>query len=113
MEPEINISATADSKDWRSWTNYVLFAIVIILISGAAFLNNRLVDTRFDNISKGITDLEKTIKERSDSQQTLLSQQGQKLDQVCHKLSEHDTLLRIPFDQRQKYYQSFKLGNER
>lgn len=90
--------ANGDTENgWRKWTNHILFTLLILVTSGALGLLINSLKTDITHL-KEINMIGQT--QTSDS----LAKQSAKLDDVCTKVSEHDTLLRIPYEQRKEYY---------
>ena len=80
-------------KDWKSWTNHVLLLAVCGLLSAVLYFS-----------SKDFNRLETSIKEVGSSTSKVLEKYGDKLDTLCSKVEQHDTLLKLPFDQRKEFY---------
>jgi hypothetical protein len=86
-----------NGEGWRKWTNTILFALLIAVSSGALGL-------LISSVKTDIGHLREIYSIGQQQNQTLLAQQSIKLDDVCKKVSEHDTLLKIPFEQRREFY---------
>ena len=82
---------------WRRWTNQILFTLLVLVTSGALglFINSLKTDINHLKEINMIGQVQTTA---------ALTKQSAKLDEVCTKVSEHDTLLKLPFDQRKEYY---------
>jgi hypothetical protein len=92
-----------DGDGWRKWTNQILFTLLILISSGALGLLITSLKTDISHLRE--------IQSIGQAQTSnLLTQQSAKLDDVCKRVSEHDTLLRLPFDQRREFYKIPKLG---
>ena len=97
-------------NDWRYYAIRFAFGIVAILLPitiGLAALtySNLKADTK-----EAFTEVKALIETRAQQQQILLTTQANKVDELCRKVGEHDTLLRIPFSQRQEFYRLPKDG---
>jgi len=92
---------TGGTDSWRKWTNYVLFVVAMAACTGFLTLY-------MGSIKESITNLKETMIKNDSAQGQKLDKVADKTDYLCGKVAEHETLLHIPFQQRQEYYKSFK-----
>jgi hypothetical protein len=93
-----------NGNSWRKWTNHILLTISCALFSGLILLVIWGASSIQKQFSTDTARLEKAIETHSTSTTRAIEMQGLKVDNLCKKVDEHDTLLRIPFDQRKQFY---------
>jgi hypothetical protein len=101
------------TNDWKKWTNHALFTIVMALCTGLIILFMRFSSATQEASASRIIDridnLEKTMIKTDSDQSIKLDKVIEKAEVLCSKVQEHETLLRLPFNQRHDFYK-FRFG---
>jgi len=91
---------------WRAWNLQVLLLIVGGLIAGIAGLGSYINNLQTSHVLETIKNNEETRKTERDLDRIAFNRLAEKTETICTKVSEHDTLLKLPFDARLNYYKT-------
>ncbi len=74
----------------------ILIALAIIVMS--------LASLGYANIKSDTKEIKDAQKEYKTEIMSLFREQNSKIDKVCQDLRKHDSWLRVPYDQRRKFF---------
>ena len=107
-------------NDWKVWGIRLGFGIIVILIPITMALAALSYTNLKSEFKSDVAIIKEMITKHIDSEITIASKQDQKFDELCKRvgdqgmiLREHDTLLRLPWDQRKDYYLLPRYPNEK
>jgi len=89
-----------NTNDWKYYAIRFAFGIVALLLP----ITIGLAALTYSNLKEENLKVALSHKESFGELKGLLTKQTDKVDDLCKKVDRHDTLLRIPWNQRKEFY---------
>jgi hypothetical protein len=90
--------------DWKVWAIRLGFGIIAGLLPVTLSLAALSYHNMKEAFTKDITRIERSLQSHATLAMSLSAEQGKKIDQLCQKVQDHDTWLRMPFNQRKELF---------
>ena len=83
--------------DWKVWAIRLGFGIIAAMLPITLALAALSYSSMKESFAKDVTRIELAV-------QLYSTEHGKKIDQLCQKVQDHDTWLRMPFNQRKELF---------
>lgn len=104
MANENDAKVSNGGGDWRVWAIRLGFGIVAGLLPVTLSLAALSYYSMKETFTKDVSRIETSLQNHATLAMTLSAKQSEQIDQLCKKVQDHDTWLRMPFNQRKDLF---------
>ena len=101
--PEKTVNGNSGG-DWKVWAIRLGFGIVAALLPVTLALAALSYYSMKETFTKDITRIEVSLQNHAALAMSLSAEQSKKINILCQKVQDHDTWLRMPFNQRKDLF---------